>query len=60
MYYLCYSESFIYKLFDNMDMMEGVLVEFVVVGMYVVMLVDVKLGKKIIILGVGCIGLMML
>lgn len=41
-------------------MMEGVLVEFVAVGMYVVMLVDVKLGKKIIILGVGCIGLMML
>lgn len=40
--------------------MEGALVEFVVVGMYVAMLVDVKSGKKIIILGVGCIGLMTL
>lgn len=59
-YYLCYLESFIYKLFDNMGIMEGVLVEFVVVGMYVVMLVDVKSGKKIVILGVGCIGLMIL
>lgn len=60
MYYLCYLESFMYKFLDNMDIMEGVLVEFVVVGMYVVMLVDVKLGKKIVIFGVGCIGLMIL
>lgn len=52
-------ESFTYKLPDNMDTMEGALVEPAAVGMHA-MLADVKPGKKIIILGAGCIGLMTL
>ena len=59
-HYLCHPESFTYKLPDNMDMMEGALVEPAAVGMHAAMLADVKPGKKIIILGAGCIGLMTL
>lgn len=59
-HYLCHPESFTYKLPDNMDTMEGALVEPAAVGMHAAMLADVKLGKKIIILGAGCIGLMTL
>ncbi|BDB47198.1 putative zinc-binding dehydrogenase [Escherichia coli] len=40
--------------------MEGALVEPAAVGMHAAMLADVKPGKKIIILGAGCIGLMTL
>lgn len=58
--YLCHPESFTYKLPENMDMMEGALVEPAAVGMHAAMLADVKSGKKIIILGAGCIGLMTL
>ena len=59
-HYLCHPESFTYKLPDNMDTMEGALVEPAAVGMHAAMLADVKPGKKIIILGAGCIGLMTL
>ena len=59
-YYLCHPESFTYKLPDNMDTMEGALVEPAAVGMHAAMLADVKPGKKIVILGAGCIGLMTL
>lgn len=59
-HYLCHPESFTYKLPDNMDTMEGALVEAAAVGMHAAMLADVKPGKKIIILGAGCIGLMTL
>ncbi|EFD4769011.1 zinc-binding dehydrogenase, partial [Escherichia coli] len=59
-HYLCHPESFTYKLPDNMDTMEGTLVEPAAVGMHAAMLADVKPGKKIIILGAGCIGLMTL
>ena len=52
--------SFTYKLPDNMDTMEGALVEPAAVGMHAAMLADVKPGKKIVILGAGCIGLMTL
>jgi sugar/nucleoside kinase (ribokinase family) len=55
-HYLCHPESFTYKLPDNMDTMEGALVEPAAVGMHAAMLADVKPGKKIIILGAGCIG----
>ena len=33
-HYLCHPESFTYKLPDNMDMMEGALVEPAAVGLY--------------------------
>lgn len=58
--YLCHPESFTYKLPDNMDTMEGALVEPAAVGIHAAMLADVKPGKKIVILGAGCIGLMTL
>jgi threonine dehydrogenase-like Zn-dependent dehydrogenase len=57
-YYLCHPESFTYKLPENMDTMEGALVEPAAVGIHAAMLADVKPGKKIVILGAGCIGLM--
>uniref|UniRef100_UPI002552A0D1 alcohol dehydrogenase catalytic domain-containing protein n=1 Tax=Proteus mirabilis TaxID=584 RepID=UPI002552A0D1 len=57
-HYLCHPESFTYKLPDNMGTMEGALVEPAAVGMHAAMLADVKPGKKIVILGAGCIGLM--
>lgn len=59
-HYLCHPESFTYKLPDNMDTTEGALVEPAAVGMHAAMLADVKPGKKIVILGAGCIGLMTL
>lgn len=58
--YLCHPESFTYLLPDNMDTLEGALVEPAAVGMHAAMLADVKPGKKIVILGAGCIGLMTL
>lgn len=58
--YLCHPESFTYKLPDNMDTLEGALVEPASVGMHAALLADVKPGKKIVILGSGCIGLMTL
>ncbi len=59
-HYLCHPENFTYKLPDNMDTMEGALVEPAAVGMHAAFLADVKPGKKIVILGAGCIGLMTL
>ncbi|MBW7982215.1 NAD(P)-dependent alcohol dehydrogenase [Enterobacillus tribolii] len=59
-HYLCHPESFTYKLPENMDTMEGALVEPAAVGIHAAMLADVKPGKKIVILGAGCIGLMTL
>ncbi len=45
-HYLCHPESFTYKLPDNMDTMEGALVEPAAVGMHAAMLADVKPGKE--------------
>ncbi|PWC19669.1 NAD(P)-dependent alcohol dehydrogenase [Brenneria corticis] len=59
-HYLCHPESFTYKLPENMDTMEGALVEPAAVGIHAAMLADVRPGKKIVILGAGCIGLMTL
>lgn len=56
--YITHPESLTYKLPDNMDTMEGALVEPAAVGMHAAMEADVKPGKKIVILGAGCIGLM--
>lgn len=58
--YLCHPESFTYLLPDNMDTMEGALVEPASVGMHAAMKAGVKPGDKVVILGLGCIGLMTL
>lgn len=58
--YLTHPEALTYKLPDNMDIMEGALVEPAAVGMHAAMEAEVKPGKKIVILGAGCIGLMTL
>lgn len=58
--YMTHPEALTYKLPDNMNTMEGALVEPAAVGMHAAMEADVKPGKKIVILGAGCIGLMTL
>lgn len=58
--YITHPEAYTYKLPDNMDTMEGALVEPAAVGMHAAMEADVKPGRKIVILGAGCIGLMTL
>lgn len=58
--YITHPEALTYKLPDNVDTMEGALVEPAAVGMHAAMEADVKPGKKIVILGAGCIGLMTL
>lgn len=58
--YLSHPEDFTYKLPDNMDTMEGALVEPAAVGMHAALEGGARLGKKIVILGAGCIGLMTL
>lgn len=58
--YLCHPEDFTYKLPENMDTMEGALVEPAAVGMHAALEAGARLGKKIVILGAGCIGLMTL
>ena len=58
--YLAHPARFTYKLPENMSRMEGALVEPAAVGMHAASLADVKPGKKIVILGAGCIGLMTL
>lgn len=58
--YLVHPENMTYKLPDHMSLMEGALVEPAAVGMHAALEADVKPGKKIVILGAGCIGLMTL
>jgi len=58
--YLCHPERFTYLLPDNMDLIEGSLVEPAAVGMHAAMLSGIKPGESAVILGAGCIGLMTL
>ena len=58
--YINHPESFTYKLPDNVSTFEGALIEPAAVGVHAAMEADVKPGKKIVILGAGCIGLMTL
>ncbi|MDO4475183.1 MAG: NAD(P)-dependent alcohol dehydrogenase [Lachnospiraceae bacterium] len=58
--YIKHPASMTYKLPDNMDTMEGALVEPAAVGMHAALEAGAKPGKKIVILGAGCIGLMTL
>jgi len=58
--YLTYPVRMVYKLPQSMTMTEGALVEPAAVGMHAAITAEVGPGKKIIILGSGCIGLMVL
>lgn len=58
--YLVHPESMTYHLPENMDTMEGALVEPAAVGMHAAAEAAVRPGDKIVILGAGCIGLMTL
>ncbi len=59
-HYLVHPASFTYHLPENMSIMEGALVEPAAVGVHAADLAGVKPGKKIVIMGAGCIGLMTL
>lgn len=58
--YLTHPESLTYHLPQSMDTMEGALVEPAAVGMHAAIEAKVSPGKRIVILGAGCIGLMTL
>lgn len=58
--YITHPEAFTYKLPDNMSTLEGALVEPAAVGVHAAMEAEVKPGRRIVILGAGCIGLMTL
>lgn len=55
--YLTHPAHLAYKLPDNVSSLEGALVEPLCVGMHAAQLGEVKLGKTVVILGAGCIGL---
>lgn len=58
--YLVHPENMTFRLPDNMDTMEGALVEPLAVGFHAATKGGAGFGKKVIILGAGCIGLMTL
>lgn len=58
--YLIHKESFTYKLPETISMIEGAVIEPAAVGMHAAMEANIKPGKKVVILGAGCIGLMTL
>ena len=58
--YIAFPENWVYVLPSNMSTLEGALVEPAAVGMHAAEKADIKPGKKIVILGSGCIGLMTL
>ena len=58
--YVAHEADLCFKLPDNVSTMEGALVEPAAVGMHAAMEGGARLGKKIVILGAGCIGLMTL
>lgn len=55
--YCTHDATMCYKLPDNMDTMEGGLLEPLTVGMHGTELSDAKIGETAIVLGCGCIGL---
>ncbi|MDO4339254.1 MAG: NAD(P)-dependent alcohol dehydrogenase [Eubacteriales bacterium] len=56
--YCTHSASMCYKLPENVDTMEGALIEPLAVGMHACELSNAKIGQTAIVLGCGCIGLM--
>ena len=55
--YCVHSASMCYKLPENMDTMEGALIEPLAVGLHATELSNAKVGETAIVLGSGCIGL---
>lgn len=55
--YCVHDASMCYKLPDNMDTLEGALIEPLAVGMHATELSNAKVGETAIVLGSGCIGL---
>jgi len=56
--YCTHAASMCFKLPDNVDTMEGALIEPLAVAMHACELSNAKLGESAIVLGCGCIGLM--
>ncbi|MGM0097321.1 hypothetical protein IGI69_002534 [Enterococcus sp. DIV1083b] len=56
--YLAHPADMTYRLPDNMSLVEGALVEPAAVGIHAAEMAGDLLGKKVVILGSGCIGLM--
>jgi L-iditol 2-dehydrogenase len=56
--YLAHPEDMTFALPDNMSLIEGALVEPAAVGVHAAEMAGELLGKKVVILGSGCIGLM--
>ncbi len=56
--YVVWPEHLAFKLPDNMDAVDGALVEPLAVGFSAVEQAGAKFGDKVVILGAGCIGLM--
>lgn len=55
--YCVHKAAFCYKLPDNMDTMEGALIEPLSVGLHATELSDARVGETAVVLGSGCIGL---
>ena len=55
--YCVHDASMCYKLPDNMDTLEGAMIEPLAVGMHGTELSDARVGETAIVLGSGCIGL---
>ncbi|MBO8165023.1 MAG: alcohol dehydrogenase catalytic domain-containing protein [Brevibacillus sp.] len=58
--YFVAPENCVFRLPDNVDLYQGVLVEPLAVGVHAVRKADIKLGEKVAILGAGPIGLLTL
>ncbi|AEB07593.1 Alcohol dehydrogenase zinc-binding domain protein [Coriobacterium glomerans PW2] len=58
--FITHPSNLVYHLPENMSFIEGALVEPAAVGMHAALAGNARLGKKIVILGSGCIGLMVL
>ena len=58
--YLVFPETNCFKLPDNVSTIEGALIEPLAVGLYAAEHADVKINDTVVILGMGCIGLMTL
>lgn len=58
--YMLHPEEWCFKLPDNMDTMEGALVEPAAVGVHAARLGGARPNKSIVVFGAGCIGLMTL
>jgi L-iditol 2-dehydrogenase len=58
--YLAHPEARTFLLPEQMDTLEGALVEPMAVGFHAAKIAGAEIGKKVVILGAGCIGLMTL